>query len=102
VITVGELCDVFADQIPLHSASRKWLAGRPSAPFSTPDRMRFYALTQYLHWLGCSFRPDGIKTRTTVVTVRAKDCPVCGQLFVYETQQTCSVQCGQQLRRRSA
>jgi len=98
VVTVGELADLFADRIPLHTASRKWLAGRPKGPFASPDHMRFYALTQYLHWIKCGFS-ERSKTRTTVVYPRTKGCPVCGRLFVFEREATCGSLCGQLLRR---
>jgi hypothetical protein len=104
VITVGELVDVFADQIPLHTATRKWLAGkRPGSGFATPDRMRFYTLTQYLHWVKCTFsgEPRERKSRTTVVYVRMKECPNCHKPFVAERELCCSAACGTAWRHRA-
>jgi hypothetical protein len=99
-VTVGELVEEFADQIPLHSAARKWTSrgGTSTAgKFASPDHMRFYSLTQYLHWLQCRFRnADGArnKTRETVVIIHARTCPKCGKLFVQEKKrQSCGVRC---------
>lgn len=78
---------LFADQIPLEAAARKWAAGRAVARWESPDRMRFYTLTQYLHWLQCSFTPHGQrKTMRTLVHIYARECPHCGSRFVAEKQ----------------
>ena len=89
---------LFADQIPLEAAARKWNAGRRHPSWETPDRMRFYALTQYLHWMQCSFEPHGRpKTMRTLVHIKARVCPACGGALVgVRTAKTC----GCQVRRR--
>jgi len=86
-LTVGELIERFADQIPLHRASRKWAANQKRAKelkFPSPYKMRSYALTQELHWLQCTFDPPGLKTYQTRVFVNALTCADCGGLFVAE------------------
>lgn len=95
-VTVGELIDEFADQIPLQAATRKWAAGRSGRPLISPDRMRFFTLTQYLHWLQCSFATTTgrNKTRATMVTIVARPCEGCGGLSVREKQRPrCGARC---------
>lgn len=87
-LTVGELVDRFSDIIPLHAASRKWMAHahRRDAEVELPPayKMRFYTLTQELHWLGCTFEPAGRKSYDTRVIAHGHLCPQCGELFVAE------------------
>lgn len=101
MVSIGSLVDLFADVIPLHAATRKWALNyrdKAAVKFATPDHMRFYLLTQQLHWLGCSFTTR-LKTRDTMVRIHPRTCPVCGALFVREKQvQTCGVTCGRLLR----
>jgi hypothetical protein len=82
--TVGELVDRFGDEIPLHHAARKWAMGRQERELPPAYRMRFYTLTQELHWLQCTFEPPGHKTYDTRVVVHGISCPLCGGLFVAE------------------
>jgi hypothetical protein len=94
-VSCGELYHLFGDHIPLEAASRKWAAGRGVITrWESPERMRFYTLTQYLHWLQCSFTPHGRpKTSRTLVSVYARECPHCHAKFVAEKQvQTCGSQ----------
>jgi hypothetical protein len=84
-VSSGELFELFGEQIPLEAAARKWSAGRIAARLDTPDRMRFYTLTQYLHWLQCSFTPHGQrKTMRTLVHLHVRKCERCGAGFVAE------------------
>lgn len=86
--TVGELVDRFGDQIPLHNAARKWVTHLKykGADQELPPayRMRFYTLSQELHWLQCRFNPPGPKNYQTVVIVHGTRCEACGELFVAE------------------
>jgi hypothetical protein len=96
-VTVGELVERFADQIPLHSAARKWSTrrhGDADIILPSADKMRFYMLTQYLHWLKCEFEPTGRKTHQTWVRAPGRVCERCGSLFVPEkTTRTCGKLC---------
>ena len=87
-LTVGELVDRFADDIPLHAAARKWSAHPHRRDVELPPayKMRFYTLTQELHWLGCTFEPAGRgrKTYDTRVIAHGHLCPQCGEMFVAE------------------
>jgi hypothetical protein len=87
-LTVGELVDRFADAIPLHAAARKWMAHAPrrekDVELPPAYRMRFYTLTQELHWLGCTFEPLGRKTYDTRVIAHGHVCAHCGEVFVAE------------------
>jgi hypothetical protein len=85
-LTVGELVDRFADEIPLHAAARKWTAHvhRKEADLPPAYKMRFYTLTQELHWLGCTFEPAGRKTYDTRVFAHGLACVDCGEVFVAE------------------
>lgn len=87
--SVSELISRFADQIPLHAAARKWGAhvhrrDDPDIELPPAYKMRFYTLTQELHWLGCTFEPPGRKTYDTRVIAHGRVCPHCGELFVAE------------------
>jgi formylmethanofuran dehydrogenase subunit E len=62
-----------------HSSRRNSEAELPPA-----YKMRFYTLTQELHWLGCTFEPVGRKSYTTLVIAHGHACPQCGELFVAE------------------
>lgn len=98
-----ELFDLFADRIPIETAARKWRAGNHKRPFGTPDQMRFYTLTQYLHWLQCGFDPPGVrKTYRTMVEVHPREC-WCGRLFVAEKAvRSCSACIGRSRPRAAA
>jgi len=92
--SVGELFELFGDCIAIETAARKWRAGNRTRLFGTPDQMRFYTLTQYLHWLQCGFEPAGqIKTFRTLVNVHPRRCQ-CGRLFVAEKYRKTCQACG--------
>jgi hypothetical protein len=86
---------LFGDHIPLEAAARKWTAGRQGVALQSAERMRFYCLTQYLHWLHCSFEPAGRnKTSRTLVNVFSLKCVGCGCTIVSERHRdVCSVKC---------
>jgi hypothetical protein len=95
-VNIGDLFDRFSGDIPLHSAARKWTAhvGRKDVELPSAAKMRFYMLTQYLHWLKCSFDPPGRKSHHTWVVAPTVACERCGRLFVTEkTARTCSPKC---------
>lgn len=84
-LILGQLIDLFADQIPLHRASRKWLSGhRDKTEYATAYKMRVYTLYQELYWLQCRFYPKGSKNYQTIVIPHGAVCPRCGELFVFE------------------
>lgn len=101
-VTVGELVELFGDRIPLHSAARKWAAHYSAGgevAFPSAGKMRFYMLTQHLHWLHCRFEPAGRKTWQTRVLPVGKICTRCGSVFVNEKNtSTCGVLCPPGLR----
>lgn len=96
-MTVGEVIGELADLIPLHHAARKWGSQRIGRALASPDRMRFYTLTQYLHWLQCRFEnQDGTRNKrhSTIVIISARACSRCGRLFVNEKQRMrCGARC---------
>lgn len=83
--TVGDLVERFGDQIPLHHASRKWALNhrdKTNLNYPTAYKMRFYTLTQELHWLGCTFDPPGLKSYQTTVFPHGHRCPRCGEMYI--------------------
>lgn len=98
----GELYLLFGNKIPLEAAARKWAAGREVTSWDSPDRMRFYTLTQYLHWLQCTFTTEGQegrrKTMKTLIHIHPRKC-ACGANFVAEKNRR---YCGSAACRKSA
>jgi hypothetical protein len=102
--TLGELVDRFGAAIPLHHAARKWSTNRqrkdnPDLVLPPAYRMRFYTLSQELHWLRCGFDPPGRKTYQTTVLVNASKCPQCGEMFVAQKNRPHGTLCPASIKR---
>jgi hypothetical protein len=99
--TLGAIFDAVADDMPLHTATRRWVIRNNYTSPSSPHRMKWHLMLSALHSADVSIADLRRKPlpRETAVSVRGSVCPICGNLFVrqFKTAQ-CSYVCGRRAR----